>query len=241
MSKRQELREKRHKEQQRTRILATGLVVVGALAIALFLIYPSFKPAGGIVSVTPDPRPQANFNAMGDPNAPVKIEEFSDFQCPYCDLFWRDMEQKIVDVYVKTGKVYFIYRSAGEFIGRESRRSAEAAYCAGDQGKFWEYHDILFTNQNGENQGAFVDRRLVAFAQSLDLDMNAFESCFNSGKYSDMVTKDGVDSRQAGVSATPSFVINGKLVEGALPFDDPTAQDDFKREIDAALAAAGGG
>jgi len=244
MSKRQEMRAKRTRQQRNNRILVISLISVGALVIAGLLIYPNFKPVGQITTVAPNARPQANGNAMGDPKAPVKVLEYADFQCPYCRQFWQNTEAQIVDNYVKTGKVYFVYHSMGNFVSdninksqgtasTESQDAAEAAYCAGDQNKFWEYHDTLYTNWNGENQGGFVRKRLDAFAQTLGLDMTAFKACMDSSKYASQVSQDGADGLKAGVQGTPSFVINGKLVEGALPFDS------FKQEIDAALAAAG--
>lgn len=244
MSKRQEMRDKRTRQQRNNRIIATGLISLGALALAFLLIYPSFKPVGEVVAVEPNPRPQAEMNAMGDPNAPVTIVEFSDFQCPYCRIFWEDTEHRIVEEYVATGKVYFIYRSMGNFVSdninqslntlnTESEDAAHAAYCAGDENKYWEYHDMLFTNWNGENQGAFARKRLDAFADALALDAAAFKACMDGDKYMDQVKQDAVDGIQAGVSGTPSFIINGKLVEGAQPFSV------FQQEIEAALAAAG--
>ncbi len=218
MSKRQELRAKRAQQERTQRILIIAGVAVIAIAIVLLLALPALMPAGDIVEHTPINRPQVQFNTMGDPNAPVKIVEYSDFQCPYCGQFTNDTEQQLIDAYIATGKVYFEYRSFGDFIGAESSRAAEAAYCAGDQEKFWEMHDVIYANQTGENVGAFTDKRLTAFAKKIGLDMAAFNNCFTSGKYADKVKQDGDDAMQAGVRATPSFIINGKLFEGAQPF-----------------------
>jgi protein-disulfide isomerase len=233
MSKRQELRAKRAQQERMQRILIIVGVAVIALAIVLLVALPPIleatKPVGDIKEHPLMNRPQVKLNGMGDPNAPVKIIEYSDFQCPYCGRFTLDTEQQLIDAYVATGKVYFEYHSFGEFIGAESMRSAEAAYCAGDQNKFWEMHDIIFANQNGDNQGAFTDKRLTAFAKKLGLDMGTFNDCFTNGKYANQVKQDGVAGQQAGVKATPSFTINGKLIEGAQPFSA------FKTEIDALL------
>ena len=240
VSKRQAIREQRARKQRQERLAMILGISVVALVIAGLLIIPSIQnaaaPVGEIVTITPDPRPQANFNTMGDPNAPVQIEEFSDFQCPFCKRFTDETEQQIVENYVATGKVYFVYTPfgpAGNWIGPESKAAAEAAFCAGDQNKFWEYHDILFANQTGENVGDFSNKRLMAFAQSLNLNMDQFKSCFDSHKYSDQIDQGLVKGRQAGIGGTPSFLVNGKKVEGALPFSE------FQKEIDAALAAAG--
>ncbi|MEI7846890.1 MAG: thioredoxin domain-containing protein [Chloroflexota bacterium] len=229
MSKRQEMREKRSRQERNQRILVIVGVTVIAIAIALLLILPSLKPVGDIANHPKMTRPQVKFNGMGDPNAPVKIIEYSDFQCPYCAKFVTQTEQQLIDAYVATGKVYFEYHSFGEFIGAESARAAEAAYCAGDQEKFWDMHDIIFANQTGENVGAFTDKRLSAFATKLGLDETKFNDCFNNGKYASQVKQDGLDAAKAGVKATPSFLVNGTLVEGAQAFAA------FQTEIDALL------
>jgi protein-disulfide isomerase len=157
-------------------------------------------------------------NTMGDPNAPVHIIEYGDFQCPYCLKFWKESEPQLIKEYVNTGIVYFEYRSLGAFLGEESGWAAEGAYCAGDQDKFWEYHDTLYVNWNGENTGNYSKDRLVQFAESLDLDMQTFESCLREGWHTSTVEQDAADASAAGVRATPTFFINGFMVEGAQPF-----------------------
>lgn len=241
MSKRQMMREKRQRQARMQRLGVIGIIVVGALLVAAALIYPNLKPVGDVVTAPSGERPMVNDNAMGDPDAPVKIEEFSDYQCPFCARFYEETEGQIVDAYVATGKVYFVYRSFGNFLGPESQASAEAAYCAGDQNKYWEYHDILFANLTGENVGAFTDRRLGAFAEALSLDMDAFNSCFDSGKHTDRVQQDYLDGTAEGVTGTPAFVIsytvNGeekqRFISGAYPFSE------FQTQIDGALAEMG--
>lgn len=252
MSKRQELRDRRarQKKTQRTMLVAGGLLVVAA--IALFFIVSASQPVGEIVMPEFKTRPQVNFNAMGDPNAPVKIINYSDFKCAYCGRFATTTEHQVVEAYVATGKVYFEYRSVGQFLGPESARAAEAAYCAGDQGKFWEMHDVIFTNLlEGEKRGQFTDARLTAFAEKLNIDMGTFRDCFNNGKYASRLLEDQQNAAKditsttnyaelvaagqysSGGLSTPSFVINGRLIPGAMPFST------FQQEIDAALAAAG--
>lgn len=241
MSKRQMMRAKRERQARMQRLGVIGIIVVGALLVAVALIYPNLKPIGEIVTPDPGEHPMANDNTMGDPNAPIKIEEFSDFQCPYCARFHEETEGQLENSYVADGTVYLVYRSFGNFIGPESKAAAEAAYCAGDQDKFWEYHNILFANQTGENVGAFTDRRLQAFAEAVSLDMDAFNSCFNSGKYSDRVNQDGLDGKAAGVTGTPAFVItytaNGeekqRFIAGAYPFSE------FQTQIEEALVEMG--
>ena len=105
---------------------------------------------------------------LGDAGAKVTIILYEDFQCPFCGRFFHDSEQSIRDTYLKNGQVQLVYRDFA-FLGRESTKSAEAARCAGEQGKFWEYHDYLFSHQMGENQGAFSDLNLKSFAGILKL------------------------------------------------------------------------
>ena len=189
-----------------------------------------FVPGSGNVDL-PEPRqhPMAESNRMGDPNAPVKIIEYADFQCPYCVRYWQDTETQIIENYVVTGKVFYEYRSMGEFIGPESAAAAEAAYCAGAQNKFWEYHDILYANWSGENVGDFTDAKLRAFAAALGLDQNAFDQCMSSGKFADRVQQDAANAKAAGINGTPAFLINDQLLQGAQPYSD------FEQAIEAAL------
>jgi protein-disulfide isomerase len=175
------------------------------------------------------PREVAQSNTMGDPSAPVHIIQYSDFQCPYCLKFWTETEPQLIEEYVNTGKVYFEYRSVGEFIGPESAWAAEGAYCAGDQNKFWEYHDTLFANWTGENVGDFTRDKLIEYAKALDLNMDEFESCISEGKHKGTVDQDAANAEADGVRATPTFIINGVKLEGAYPFSD------LKEFIDQAL------
>jgi len=215
--------------------LACAALIVG-LVVALLVPAVSrtvsvATPAPAVVSAPTqaDPAPQQPSNTRGDPNAPVKIVEYADFQCPYCRLYWQETESQIFEAYVKTGKVYYEYRSMGAFLGEESQAAAEAAYCAGDQGKFWEYHDALFTHWTGENVGDFTRDKLQQYAAALGLDQATFEQCLSSGKQADRVQGDLENARTDGIKATPSFLINGTLVEGAEPFDS------FQKIIDEAL------
>jgi protein-disulfide isomerase len=207
--------------------------MAGAVLIAGLIIFVSIRPAQGIVE--PDPReyPMANGNTMGDPNAPVVIKEYSDFQCSHCANFALTTEKEIIDTYIATGYVYLEF--VPYFFNQspsESRAAAEAAYCAGDQDKFWQYHDIVFANFSAGNTGGYSDKRLNAFAEAIGLDMGTFEACFDSHKYEDRVTEDQIEGLEAEVRGTPSFLINDEFVEGALPFPD------FQVKIEAALAAA---
>jgi protein-disulfide isomerase len=251
MSKRQMMREKRARQQKLQRILTIGAIAIVGIGVVVAMVLINLpKPVGEVLVPTRAAAAQANGNNMGDPNAPIKMVEYSDYQCPYCQAYWKDTEQQIIESYVKTGKVYYTDRSLGNFISnninqsqggsnQESMLAAEAAYCAADQNQFWPYHDILYANQAPENSGALDRTHLNAFAQKLGLDMNAFGSCMDSNKYADRVTQDGVEGTKAITSApnydnsgvgTPAFLVNGKLISGNQPFAT------FQKEFDAALA-----
>jgi protein-disulfide isomerase len=250
MSKRQEFREKQRRSEQRIRWIWIGVIVIVAVLVAFFVIYGQLKPVASIQAAQARTRPNVQRNSTGDPNAPLKLMEFSDYQCPYCKQFWTDTEAQIIDSYVTTGKVFYTYRSAGNWVSdnatggtdTESRDSAEAAYCAADQNKFWEMHDALFTNVLGEVDGiSFTGRRLQAIAQSLGLDMNAFNSCYSNQKYANQVAQDGQDAKSSGIQGTPWFILtytaNGQpqtvSVDGAQPFSV------FQQDFDKALVAMG--
>jgi len=121
--------------------------------------------------------------------------------------------------YVKSGKVRFGYWNSA-FLGDESSWAAEAAECAADQDKFWEYHDILFAKQNGENQGAFTKENLKQFAAEIGLDSGKFNECLDTGKYTELIKKDTNDAQSLGATSTPFFVINGVPLVGARPYED---------------------
>jgi protein-disulfide isomerase len=199
-------------------VFACAAVFVGALIFAGPKLVEQFLPEN-IQQADQLDRTVTESNTMGDPNAPVHIIEYGDFQCPYCYKFWDETEPSLITNYVNTGKVYFEYRSVGPFLGPESGWAAEGAYCAGDQGKFWEYHDILFINQTGENVGDFEKDKLVQYADTLHLDVKSFKQCLDDGKYTEKVNQDAAQADADGVHATPTLLVNGYKVEGAQPYD----------------------
>lgn len=238
VSKRQQRKEQIRRKERNSRLWAIGLVTVGVLFIAFLFIWPSIKPVGEVTPAEEYTYPEADFNKVGRPDAPIKIDEYADFQCPFCRIWFEQTERLLMDNYIANGTVYFEYHSFGEFIGPESVDAAQAAYCAGDQDKFWQMHATIFTNQDGENIGTYSDKFLEAFAQEIGLNMEEWSECYNSGKYSDLIEQDGVDALAAGAKSTPTFIltyeVNGetktRIIEGARTFDV------FQTEIEAALA-----
>jgi protein-disulfide isomerase len=242
-SKRQAIRVQRQKKQQQQRLYVIIGVVVAALVLAGLLIVPPLvaksQPVGNYVTITPFPRPQAKGTAAGDPNAPVKLDVYEDFQCPICDEYTKTVENQIMTNYVDSGKVYYVFHQfpiidRGNPSG-ESHQAANASLCAADQGRFWDYHDMLFANQTGENVGDFTDKRLVAFANALGLDMNAFNACFSADRFKSTINADIQAGTIANVQGTPSVFVDGKEVDpGLLP-----TYADVEKAIQTALAAKG--
>jgi protein-disulfide isomerase len=252
-SKRQERREKIRQQERRSRLNTLGLITLGAAFLVFALVWPTIRPVAAVVSVDPGTHPNADDNTMGDPNAPIKMEEFSDFQCPFCERFHQETEPLLRQYYIETGKVQFVYRSMGNFVSdniarargtparTESRDAALAAYCAGDQGKFWDMHAHLFANALGEDVGSFTDRRLKSIAETTGLDMAAFNSCYDSGKYLDRVQQDFEDGQAANITGTPGFLVTytvdgetkTRLIEGAQPFTT------FQQELETVLNEIG--
>ena len=158
----------------------------------------------------------------GPKDAPVTIVEFSDFQCPYC----RTVVATVKDVMRQySGRVKWVYRDfpiAG--LHPQAPKAAEAARCAGEQGKFWEYHDLLFDDQAQATTADFK-----RFADQLKLDQKSFAQCLDSGKQQPAVQSDVEEGARLGITGTPSFFINGRLLVGAQPLDT------FRKVIDSEL------
>lgn len=167
---------------------------------------------GAALALRPDDR------VLGNPAASVTIIEFGDFQCPFCGRFHSTVSPQLREQYIKTGKVKFIWRDFA-FLGQESTDAARAALCAGEQEKFWDYHDYLFEHQNGENRGTFSVPNLKQFARSLGLTQSAFDQCLDSQRHTETVANDTKIGRQLGVSGTPTTFVNGERVVGLVPFE----------------------
>src|SRR5690606_11466860 len=234
VSKRQLRKEQVRRKERRARLLSIGLISLGVLFLAFLFLWPTLRPLGDVLPGREMTYPNQDFNAVGNPDAPIKIEEYADFQCPHCGSFFRNTEELLLNNYVANGTVYFVFKAV-DYLGAASGLAAEAAYCAGDQNKFWEMQSIIFTNQGLE---ALSDRRLAAFAEKVGLDMDAYNECYDSDKYADLVKQNVQDALADGAEATPSFIVtyevNGetktKTIQGAQPYDA------FVQEIEAIVA-----
>jgi protein-disulfide isomerase len=215
MSKRRDLIERR-REQQRKQTLIL-LVVIGAIAVLVFgvAIILSNRPAAPITATTRSVPigAEANARAWGPADAPIKVVEWLDYQCPTCGAYSRSFEAGIEAAFAKTGKVRYEVKSLS-FIGQESVDAAASALCAADQDKFWQMHYTILENQNGENQGAFGKTNLKQMASAVGLDMGAFNTCLDGGKYAQKIQDEKSEGEAGNVNQTPTFVINGKLYPG---------------------------
>ncbi|MFH1850014.1 MAG: DsbA family protein [archaeon] len=194
----------------------TGDVVKDAMPAEAKPAEPAVAPASA-----PTPAPEIDMEALlddddvkGDADAPVTIVEWSDFECPYCGRFYSQTFGQIDENYIKTGKVKLAFRDFPLGFHSNAQKSAEAAECAGELGKFWEMHDLLF--EKGVVGGPATYK---GYAAEIGLEQAAFDDCLDSGKMADEVKKDMADGQAAGIRGTPAFIINGKTVSGAQPYD----------------------
>jgi protein-disulfide isomerase len=174
--------------------------------------------------------PIGDAHSIGDPEAPITIVEYTDFQCPFCSRHFQQTYPQIIDEYVNEGLVRYVFKDFPlNNIHPQAAKAAEAARCAGDQDQYLEMHDYLF-NMQSEWSGSEPTPIFISYAQDLDLDADAFSSCLTSGKYSSAVNADLQEGAQFGVTGTPAFFINGYPLAGAQPFEV------FRQAIDSLLS-----
>lgn len=217
--------------------------VMGGMYTKMRFLEAGYRPTGTQVlaappapSVPPAPTKPTSVDVKVTANDPIKgssaakltIVEFGDYQCPFCGRFFKEVEPSIIKDYVDNGKVKFVYKNLA-FLGKESTDAANAALCAKEQSKFWEYHDKLYNSQNGENQGAFSTDNLKKIATDLGLNTAKFNSCLDSQKYNSQVQADVAEANRNGFQSTPSTAIGTTPVIGAQPYSQ------FKTIIDQEL------
>jgi protein-disulfide isomerase len=219
-----------------------GALIVGALIVGFMLLN---RPAPPSVADLLPPAADipagavANGRILGSPDAKVTVEIWSDFQCPACMNFATVLEPPTITSYVVPGKVRLEYHDAA-FQGQKSQATydesvepAAAARCAADQGLFWQMHNWLFANWNGENQGAFKADRLRAMATAAGLDLSKYDTCMAAGDKQTAVRSETASGLAAGINQTPTFIVNGVSVVGS-----PKNFADFAVILDQAHAAA---
>lgn len=214
---------KRKKQMQSIGVMILGVLIIGGGLLAVIFLQPKLNEAPLTHYTTADGR------SVGNSDAPVVVEVFSSFACIHCSSFAKDTEPQIIETYAETGDIYFTYRAFSN-PSDASGLAAQAAFCAGDQGKFWEMHDTIYANFSAYG---YSRKDLSKMASSLELDMDTFEACIDSEKYVDQINEDVDIGLAAGISGTPSFTINGVMtMEGNQSFET------FQQQIEAALAAA---
>jgi protein-disulfide isomerase len=200
------------------RSLLLGPLPYAVISSGASMASPSTAPSTSLGAVSPAPTPSGvevsadDDPAVGPIDAPVLIVEFTDYQCSYCASFARETLRQILDNY--GDQVRFVVRDFPILsMHPQAQKAAQAAQCANDQGRFWEYHDLLFQNQQALDASSLED-----YAQQLDLEVAAFTTCLDSDRYLAEVQHDLTDGQSYGVNGTPTFFINGRLLRGAQPF-----------------------
>ena len=212
--------QKEQEARKRTRnLLIGGLVLVVAVLLVYFL--PRLLNTSQVQGYA-----NQDGRSVGDPNAPVTVVEYSNFGCSHCRTFALEKEEQFIKDYVDTGKVYLTF-NAHQFSEDDTMKAAEAAYCAGEQNKFFQMHKVLF--ENSTFSGAFADSSISSYAKQVGLDTAAFNLCLQNDEQLAIIRTDTNNAKALGVSGTPMFSVNGTLVYS----------NTLDQTIEAALAAAG--
>jgi len=216
--------------------LAIGAVIASiAIVAVMFGLNGTFdeselaiKPTPEMDSIGPTEITMETFvengsPVLGNPNASITLVEFGDYQCHYCHVFFESIEGKIIKNYIETGKVKMIFKDYN-IIGKDSVKASQGAHCANDQGLFWEYHDILYSNWTGENNGWASGANLANYAQDIGLEMNQWTDCMSQQKHSKTILDSNEDAKKLQLTGTPAFFIissDGQVSKlfGAQPFE----------------------
>ena len=190
---------------------------------------------GGVATSGPVRTSVADAPMLGRADAPVTLVEFSDYQCPFCQRFFATTLSALKKHYVDTGKVRYVFRDFPlDQMHPQARKAAEAAHCAGEQGKYWEMHEVLF-----QNQRALAPPQLAEHARTVGVDGSKFDECLSLGRHAARVERGLADGAAVGVQGTPTFLVGktkaGDFVEGT-PIRGAQTLEMFRRIIDQTLA-----
>lgn len=197
---------KKKKNQNKLILTVSGLAAVAVIGTVLYLTVFSSAPVGDII---------AQAATKGDPNAPVLIVEYADFQCSACRFMALNITPDLIAEFVDTGLVRFEFRHFAHY-GTESTWAGMASECANEQGEFWAYHDYLYNIQREPNTGVFTSNRLKDYASRVGLNQTEFNECLNSGKYHRKVRDQTQEAISRGGTGTPTIFINN-IKLGAVP------------------------
>lgn len=208
--------------------LGLSIIIAGVLISGSIFYNNGIKAGSGTAQIQQPQLPSAvvkdvsvdNDPVLGKSNAKVTIIEFSDYQCPFCRIWWKESFNKLKSEYIDTGKVKLVYRDYPLAFHPMSHSTAEAAECSKEQDKYWEMHDKIFSEEEKLGQGTvtYTVQDLKKWAGEIGLNQAQFNQCLDSGKNKAEVDKDLADGTASGVNGTPSFFINGRLLVGAQPY-----------------------
>jgi len=206
-----------------------GIIAGGVIAAVIIAIIAAYAAQPAVETVNLDMgRTHGTVSTamgspiLGDPDAPITIVEFGDYQCSQCFKWYHNTKPAIMEDYIDTGKANLVFVDFA-ILGRDSPVAAQATYCAEEQEAYWEYHDLLYASQQGIDDGWANTERLEAFAFDLELDMDLFKSCLESGKYQKRVQNNHNEALKQGAQGTPTFIIVGpngmeQKIGGAQPY-----------------------
>jgi protein-disulfide isomerase len=197
-------------DEHKETLIAVIVMLILAVSLAWWIYARIMTPA--VQPIEKIEIPVEGSPTLGNPQAPNVVVVFSDFQCPFCGEFERESFPQIKAQLIDTGKVYFVFKQFPLQSHEHAYAAAVAATCSHQQGKFWEYHDLLFNHQD-----ALENENLLAYAGQVGLDRDRFKSCIAGGAPD--VAADRQLGVRSGVTGTPAFFFNGKLVSGALSYE----------------------
>jgi protein-disulfide isomerase len=233
----QRVLQERHAKRRRIYTMFGG-AAAAALVLALILVLINQEEDAGAYADEPITMPPPisadvprDGRTLGDPDAPVQIVEYGDYQCPGCANFATSVKPQLINDYVASGQVFFEYREL-RGLGSESNDASVAAACALEQDMYWEFHDMLYYNQAGRDDGGFSDQRMTRMAEQLEMDVDAFEDCLGTDRFDDELDAMTDMASDDSIRATPSVIINGTMLEGP-------SYDQVRQAVEAALQEAG--
>ncbi len=204
-------------------IVAAGAIIGGAVILSQKDPYSEDVDEGYQEPVVEEPQFEQivenieieGWPFLGEPDAPIVIVEYSDFACPFCKRFYEETLPLIKQNHIETGQVRFVYK---DFIVVGGDRAAEAAHCAGEQEKYWEYHDLLFENLEQDRANWSDSQVHRGYAQQLGLDADALIDCFEERRFQSKVAASTQEAQRLGGTGTPYFIIGNESVSGAQPY-----------------------
>jgi protein-disulfide isomerase len=208
-----------------------GVVAALLTVVAVAAVLAAGGAGGSGAADPPRPTPAEDGPMLGPDSAAVTLEYYSDFQCPFCGRLTVEVLPALIEEYVERGEAQLRWRDFPA-LGEESLQAALAARAAHEQGRFWDYHDLLFEAQERPNSGTFTRERLRSLAAELELDARAFDASLDDRRGAAAVEADFVSGQRLGVTGTPTIVVNGRAIVGAQPLAV------YQQVIDEELAAA---